>query len=173
MEPATTYEWHYTLNGKRLGPVPEAALIELLESSGVVASTLVWREGLDDDWIPVSQTSLKWTRRKPPPLTGSAVGNGFVWCVAIAPVAGAPLESFIEPASGQAPHSLWFITPLLILSLCVIDSRVLKNAGHDTASFGGWSLLVPVYLFKRAKALKQSPAYFITWLCSFAVSFFM
>jgi hypothetical protein len=172
MEPNANYQWYYTLLGRRLGPVSEAEVVNLLENSTLDGSTLVWREGLND-WIPVNQTAIKWTRKAPPPLTGSAVGSGLVWVIAVAPILGALLEKVVEESSGRPPHSFWFITLLINLALCVIDSLAIKRAGHNTSSFGGWAWLVPVYLFKRSKALKQSPAYFVTWLVCFVVSLFV
>ena len=56
--------------------------------------------------------------------------------------------------------------------LCYGDSAALKKAGHNTERFGFWAWLVPVYLFKRASALKQSQNYFIVWMLLFLVTCF-
>jgi hypothetical protein len=56
------------------------------------------------------------------------------------------------------------------IGLCLLDSRNLKRAGHDTSKFGGWCWLVPAYLYTRASKLKQSKAPFIVWLILFILS---
>ncbi len=69
--------------------------------------------------------------------------------------------------------ALWFIPLGLNIIFCAIDNGVLKNAGYNTERFGIWAWLVPVYLYKRAKALKQSLSYFIAWMAFFVVSLFL
>jgi hypothetical protein len=56
----------------------------------------------------------------------------------------------------------------LNIALCVMDSRILTKAGHDIA--GWWVLIVPVYLFRRAKHLGQQPWYALTWLVVLVLS---
>ena len=54
--------------------------------------------------------------------------------------------------------------------LSFLDERKLNEAGHNTKALGlGSPWLIPVYLFKRAKALKQNLAYFIVWIISFVL----
>ncbi|ECY7740700.1 DUF4339 domain-containing protein, partial [Salmonella enterica subsp. enterica serovar Enteritidis] len=45
-----------------------------------------------------------------------------------------------------------------------LDERRLRKSGVDTAAFGWLAWLVPFYLWRRAKALGQKPAYFWVWL---------
>ncbi|MGQ7148385.1 hypothetical protein ACUOA8_59475, partial [Escherichia sp. SS-MK2] len=40
----------------------------------------------------------------------------------------------------------------------------------DTAAFGWLAWLVPFYLWRRAKALGQKPAYFWVWLVTLTVT---
>ena len=49
--------WHYTTNGQQVGPVSESEIRGLINSGVVVASTLVWREGMTD-WLPANQSTL-------------------------------------------------------------------------------------------------------------------
>lgn len=107
--------------------------------------------------------------------------NTIVWILAFAPIIGAILESML--AAALAPDSdfaglaaevalkagtYWWITLLLNVLLSVLDDQRLKRAGVDTSTFGRLAFLVPVYLWKRAKALNQSPAYFWVWIVCFA-----
>jgi len=164
--------WYYVLNGKRIGPVPDACITQLLGEGTIDNGTLVWRNGFND-WIPIAETSLRKTITGPPPLTGSAVNNSLAWTVAFAPIIGTLLAYVIAQANNSDPANLWFITLALNITLCLIDDHLLSKAGHDTKKFGAWAWLVPVYLYKRATALKQSLAYFTTWMICFFVSLFL
>ncbi|MCB1659010.1 MAG: DUF4339 domain-containing protein, partial [Pseudomonadales bacterium] len=61
------------------------------------------------------------------------------------------------------------ITLILNIGLSYWDEKRIKAAGTNTESFSGWVWLVPVYLFQRAKALKQNLAYFIVWIVCFVI----
>ena len=164
--------WYYNVRGKRLGPVDTSQVHTLAAQCVIDNSTLVWREGFSE-WIPLGQTTLKVASSAPPPLTGAAVSNGLVWTVAFVPILGTLLQYLIAGMTESNPNSLWFITLCLNIGICIADDKVLKNAGHDTKKFGGWACLVPVYLFKRSRALNQTPAYFIVWMICFVISFFL
>ena len=49
--------WHYATNGQQVGPVSELEIRGLINSGVVVASTLVWHEGMTD-WLPANQSTL-------------------------------------------------------------------------------------------------------------------
>lgn len=164
-------QWFYCINGKRIGPVTEYDIKQFLEAGTLNIETLLWRKGFDN-WIRLGDTTLIQLITVPPPLTGIAVNNGIIWIVAFLPIIGTFIEYFIAGAIETEPGNLWFITLALNIGFCFLDERVLKNAGHDTKKFGGWIWLIPVYLFKRAKALNQSLAYFITWIICFALILF-
>ncbi|MBF0530738.1 MAG: hypothetical protein HQK55_16025 [Deltaproteobacteria bacterium] len=105
------------------------------------------------------------------PLCGVAVKNTGVWILAFAPILGAILQAFLSGLLSAELNRLWWVTIALNVGLSYFDDYNLKSAGHDTRSFGGWAWLVPVYLYKRATALKQSKGYFIVWMCCFLLSF--
>lgn len=163
---------HYTLKGKRIGPISDSDLKSLVAAGTVDNETMVWKEGFND-WVPLGHTTLKIVHSGPPPLSGASIGNGLVWFVAFAPVVGVFLQYFFGEIFEMDPAALWFITLILNIGFCYIDEGRLKNAGHDVTNFGGWAILVPVYLFKRAKALKQPLAYFIVWMAMFFISLFL
>lgn len=165
-------KWYYSLNGKRVGPVDAIVISDLLSKGVLNTDSLVWKDGFNN-WIPISQSTLKVSLSGPPPLSGLAINNALIWIVAFVPIIGTLLQYFISGATQIDAKNLWFITLALNIILCVIDDRILRNAGHNTKQFGGWAWLVPVYLYKRSKALSQSLAYFITWIACFVVSFFL
>jgi hypothetical protein len=173
--PPTPHEeqpWYYYVKGKRVGPADASQIHALATQGAIDNSTLVWREGFSE-WIPLGQTTLKVASSAPPPLTGTAVSNGLVWTVAFLPILGTLLEYLIAEMTKSDPHNLWFITICLNIVICVADEKVLKNAGHDTNKFGRWAWFVPGYLFKRARALNQTPGYFIAWMICFVISLFL
>jgi len=58
----------------------------------------------------------------------------------------------------------WYATMFLNIGLSFLDERKLKKLNTILVNLEGWVLLVPVYLYKRAKACGHSLAYFITWM---------
>jgi len=77
-------------------------------------------------------------------------------------------DSAVESAMNNG--TLWFVTLLLNIALAFFDEKLLTKAGHNTSKFKGWLWIVPVYLYQRAKATKQSIAYFIVWIVCFLVN---
>ena len=49
--------WHYTRDGRRLGPVPRERLIELAREGWLAPDDLVWSDGMPD-WVP--SRSIEW-----------------------------------------------------------------------------------------------------------------
>jgi len=115
----------------------------------------------------------------PPPLTGEHVNNTVVWVLAFAPIIGLMLEYFVAGVvysdnqdlaeAAASGGTFWYITLILNIALSYWDEKRLKKAGTNTEKFSGWVWLVPVYLFQRAKALKQNRAYFIVWIVCFVL----
>lgn len=170
--------WFYEENGQRKGAIPEAEIIQLIQSVRVSYGTAVWKKGFPD-WLKVENTDLKsyLEDTAPPPLTGVHVDNTVIWVLAFAPLIGLCLEyalAFllydnefaVDLAVGS--NKFWFVTLALNIGLSFLDEKRLQKAGHDTDKFKGWVWLVPGYLYQRAKNLNQNLAYFVTWIvCSF------
>ena len=174
-------EWHYESNGQRLGPVAREEIEKLIAAGKLTYGGMVWKKGLAD-WQPVENTELKaHLQNTPPPLHGTMVNNTIVWVLAFAPLIGAFLEGAVAAAvnhnnalAEQAidANKYWYVTVILNVALSYLDENRLRKAGVNTDKFKGMTWLVPVYLFKRAKNLKQNLAYFIVWLICFVVLLF-
>lgn len=156
----------------------EAKLRELIDAGVLKRGAHVWKKDFPD-WTAIENTHLKSYLKSPPPLTGARVSNTIVWVLAFAPLIGLFLEYFFWGLVSamryggvyQYGRQLFFMTPILNIALSIVDEKKLKKAGHDTPGMGrAW--LVPVYLFKRSKALKQNLAYFIVWIVCFVVVLF-
>lgn len=112
---------------------------------------------------------------------GVVVDNGVVWVLAFAPLIGYLLEYIVAYAVNgnewQAElamqgKSYWFVTLLLNIGLSLLDEKRLDKSGCDTSKFKGMVWLVPVYLYQRARALRHSLAYFVTWVVCFVLIMF-
>ena len=176
-------EWHYEKNGERLGGVSQDEIGALISMRSINGQTLVWKQGFVD-WTPLRNTELATylnTVDSPPALPASRINNVWVWLLAAAPFLGGLLEGFISGVFSSneymleetlANHRFWYVTLLLNIALSITDERSLKKAGVDTKKFGKVVFIIPVYLWKRAKALNQKTVYFWVWVVLFVLSLF-
>ena len=174
----TATQWFYEDNGQKKGPVSEEAIAQLIRASSISPGTPVWKQGFAD-WIPIESTDLRvhLDTTSPPPLSGDHINNTLVWVLAFAPLIGYLLEWVLAGAihsdnqfameRAMDDSKYWFITLVLNIALSFADEKYLRKAGHNTSKFKGWIWLVPVYLYQRAKATKQSLAYFSVWIICF------
>ncbi|MFK2900196.1 DUF4339 domain-containing protein [Dyella jejuensis] len=171
-------DWFYEEGGQRKGPVSESQMIELIRFGRITYGTLVWKKGFPE-WLKLENTALNTHLHSavPPPIAGRHINNTLIWVLAFAPILGMLLENIIAHTlndGGMADaafhaNSYWFVTLALNIGLSYLDEHRLKRAGWDTSRFSGWTWLVPVYLFQRAKNLNQGKAYFITWIVCFVL----
>ena len=173
--------WHYEKNGVRHDNVTEADITERIQRGELNASTLVWQQGMTE-WQPLSATPLADVLKQcavPPALPGNRMPGSVVWTLAFAPLIGYALEMWTAGLSGMefeeayaavTEGQYWFITLILNIALGYLDERRLRKSGVDTAAFGWLAWLVPFYLWRRAKALGQKPAYFWVWLVTLTVT---
>lgn len=173
--------WFYEEDGQRAGPVSESEIAQLIKATKISYGTPVWKKGFPD-WLVIEKTDLRVQLEAvaPPPLTGAHVNNTVVWVLAFAPILGYFLEavaaSFVYGDNNWladkalASNEFWFITLVLNIGLSYFDERRLQRAGHNTDKFRGWIWFVPVYLYQRAKWMKQNLAYFIVWIVCFLIS---
>lgn len=171
----TEKNWFYEEKGQRKGPVSEAQMVQFIKASVISHDTSVWKQGFPG-WLKIENTDLRAhiDTTVPPPLSGEDVNNTLVWVLAFAPLIGHILELFVAGAmnngnelraqAAMMNNKYIFITIGLYIALSFFDEKHLKNAGHNTSKFKGWTWLVPVYLYKRAKATQQNMAYLIVWV---------
>jgi hypothetical protein len=171
--------WFYALGGQRIGPVLADKLRELLATQTIDGETQIWRKGMAD-WQPLGKTEIgTHLEETPPPVRPNDINNGFVWALAVAPIAYIFVQiAIIDYQTIHLGEDLsfssalvWLIPALANATLCVLDEQQLKRAGYNS----GWMtlfalLLAPVYLFMRAQRLRQAPSYGYVWIASFIVS---
>lgn len=176
---ATENLWFYEENGQRLGGIGESAMAALIQSGKLRHGSSVWKQGFAD-WVKLEETPLRihLDQLSPPPLMGQHVSNSLVWVLAFAPILGLFLEGFVamlmydsenRAMNAVSDGKFFYITVALNILLSVLDEKRLQKAGHNTSAFKGWVWLVPVYLYQRAKQLKQSLAYFAVWIACFVL----
>jgi hypothetical protein len=193
-EPMPATDWFYAVRGNKIGPVSDAQIKGLLSKGELGADVYVWRKGLKD-WIPIRESELSEPINDvPPPLTASLIGNTWVWVIAFLPLVFAVIDAAIIQmkienlvASGwwnalefsnqgglltvgpKQPSGLpWGLPPAFYALFGLLDERRLKKAGHSSKYMPLLAvLLVPVYLFTRAKRLRQFPYYGIVWAVCF------
>ncbi|MCQ4346389.1 DUF4339 domain-containing protein [Pseudomonas stutzeri] len=171
--------WFYAEDGERHGSLDEAQMVELIRAGRLGRHTPVWKIG-DSDWRLLDDSELRphLDALSPPPLCDRHVDSTLAWVLAFAPLLGYLLEwllAFALASSAPAVQramdeaSYWYVTPALNVLLGVLDEKRLQKAGHDTRHFRGWVWLVPVYLYQRARHLRQTPSYFVVWLLAFGL----
>lgn len=168
---ASSQVWHVEVDGRRIGPLSRAQVHQLIASNKVSAQSLVWTAG-QVTWLPLADTEYGTAfRDAPPPLASERVPQGLIWVLAFAPLIGAFLEGLVSGIARVPTTSLWWITLVLNCGLSVADQRRLNGAGYQTKGIGA-ALVVPVYMWHRAAALRHRPWYLAAWVTCFGLSMF-
>jgi GYF domain 2 len=173
-------DWHYLDgSGSKTGPLSLAQMEALAKSEKIDRNTHVWKQGMKE-WQPLRETELSsiFAENLPPPVPAALVNNSIVWFVAFIPLVVAIAEVILTPQYYVELHIVtapkvqipWFIIWPINAALCLWDDRILRKAGYSTKAMAWFAvLLVPVYLFMRAKKLKQRPYYGFVWIACFAI----
>jgi GYF domain 2 len=179
-------EWHYVANGVKKGPVSSTKIRDLLNKKEIETDIQVWRKGMIE-WKSIRESDLaELVASEPPAISPQHIGNGYVWTLAFMPLIFGVIDAAVAASNHEAAaRSLVLGFPyhpskglpvqipfLLSAMLGWLDDRRLKQAGY-----GSWVtrvtavFLQPVYLFMRAKRLKQRPYYAIAWILSLVIGF--
>jgi hypothetical protein len=178
-------EWYYVVNGVRKGPVTSAALKDTLDNKELETDAPVWRKGMSE-WKSLRNSDLAHlVATEPPAVASELIGNGYAWILAVIPLIVGLFDASIAYKNNQAlawtgltgaPYNPssdlpWQIPFFANLIIGLFDLNRLRKAGHGRWWMGLMAvLLVPVYLFARAKRLKQRPSYAIAWIVSFVLA---
>lgn len=179
-------EWYYVASGARQGPTTATTIRDLLNRKEIETDTQVWRKGMPE-WKPLRESDLAdLVAAEPPAISSQHIGNGYVWTLALLPLLFGLIEAAVSASNQEAAarslllgfpyhpsRGLPFQVPLVINALLGwLDDRRLKRAGYGSRLTRVTAVLVtPVYLFLRAKRLKQRPYYAVAWMLSMIVSF--
>ena len=102
-----------------------------------------------------------------------AITNRLIaWLIACVPLMGSLITLGVEDLSLSASSFLYCVLNSIF---CAIDESRLKKQGFDTSScawFWG-ALLVPVYIYRRARLVGDDNSYFVGWFVMLGVSVFV
>ena len=166
-------QWYFDYNGQDVGPISETDMEKFIDDGKITLETLVWEESLSE-WIKAGDSVLKeHLATVKPSLTNIKVNNIIAWILAFAPL-GVFLEYVIihffckSDTSFKVTHMfLGYSTMIPSICLAYFDESRLRKVGYGINAYIIW--LVPVYLFLRARTLKQSNICSVIWLICFVV----
>jgi hypothetical protein len=155
-----TADWYYTVDSVRHGPISTLAMQDFVNKRVFDETTLVWRKGMKQ-WVPIRDSELGvFISSGPPPLPPNFVGDLSVWIIVLLPLAFGAVDATTRDI-------YIFIPATANAALCFVDAILLKRAGYDAKLIGAaivGFILVPVYLYSRARQLRQRPYAAIAWL---------
>jgi hypothetical protein len=179
-------EWYYVANGARQGPTTATTIKDLLNEKEIETDAQVWRKGMPE-WKPLRESDLAdLVAAEPPAISSKHIGNGYVWTLALLPLIFGVIEAAVSASNQEAAarslvlgfpyhpsRGLPVQVPVVINALLGwLDDRRLKQAGYGSRLTRVTAVLfTPVYLFLRAKRLKQRPYYAVAWILSMIVGF--
>jgi hypothetical protein len=177
-------EWYYVANGAQHGPLKAVAIKALLDKREIEAETQVWRKGMTE-WKSMRESDLaELLAAEPPAIPPQHIGGGYVWTLALLPLVFGVVEAAISASNQEAAaRSLALGFPYhpirglpyqihVLINACLgwLDDRKLKQAGYGSRITRVTAvLLTPVYLFLRAKRLRQRPYHAAAWIISMVV----
>lgn len=180
-EASSENNWFYEEKGVRKGPVSQNEMLALIKTGSISRKDVVWKEGFSD-WVSLENTELSnlMSSSTPPPLSGEHVNNAMVWLLAFTPVWGSIFFTFcmlvFSRVFGQMYTMLLSGILLFAIYICLykIDEKNIKTAGHNYDKINPWAWIVlPVYLYQRARCLNQSLIHLYFWIGSFVLSLFL
>lgn len=164
--------WFYEKDRNKIGPISEADLRALIRSGDLSGDNLVWTARFGAEWKPISTTDLAEKTSGPPPLPSTTIDNTYAWLIAFVPLFGAVIETMV--LQRVAPTFLLIVLGYLAVYfvLVTMDEKRIEASGNSVSGkpFKIWWIFIPVYLFKRANALKQGKGYFWTWIAAAIVA---
>jgi hypothetical protein len=146
-------------------------MVSLIEAKKISYGSLVWKKGFPD-WTKAENT--EWVSflqdEAPPPIPGEHVKNKYVWDAVFALWAAESFLLWMKYGSTRVHRGeFWYAAIGASIFFCCLDARYLKSIGHDIGKFDDWVGLPPVYMYSRAKYLRQKQVCSVVWLIIFAL----
>ena len=182
-------KWYYEENGSKSLALSELELINKIKLGDLTFGSHIWTEGMPN-WQSLENTAfVKYLSRDiPPPIDENRVDNSIIIFMSWMPLISMVVQSIWstirvnENRFGSSINSVILEfnsngTTFIIISMVVytflgyLDSRILKSAGHKHVNLG-YLFFIPVYIYKRSKALNQNHAHLITWVLNCAILVF-
>lgn len=173
-------EWHYATESGRKGPVDIDMLKKMFVDGQIDRDTLVWKSGMTD-WAPLGKCNELVAlddQHVPPPISEKAIGDGYIWALAMAPIWGSIVQMLateirvaITGEAFVAYSQMWWVWIAVNIGVMNLDLRRLKQSGYNSEKIKWWmALLIPVYIFHRDKMVKANMTRFWVWIGAFVLS---
>lgn len=174
-------KWYWIKDGVQRGPADTEEIKGYIAFGEIKPETKVW--GGSGSWTPAQDTELRDLFPKisdtdkqktpqntnkqnditPPPVAADEIDNKFVWIAVSIPIIGMLIELVLN-------RQIAWIYLALNSFILLADEYKLKKSGHPTPKTW-WIILIPGYLWIRAKILDQSRKHLYAWTAAFLISF--
>lgn len=177
-------QWYCVLDGMSpSGPYSDEQINEMVSNKLIQNNTPVWHKGLED-WMEFSQVrESKYYNDGVPSLKKEHINDSWIWTLAFAPLLSSSIfyvyryYTYLNLASDATNAELyqtesnllrfsWTITLAMNTFLTYKDCKMLKKCGYDTRQLGSY-LIIPTYMYKRARMLHQTQVCLIIWIITF------
>jgi hypothetical protein len=96
------------------------------------------------------------------------VSNTIVWILAFSPFIGVLIQAFISNLLDINFNTLWVVTFSINIFLATYDIKYLTSIQRHSTYLGN-PMLVPLYLFRRARLLDHPLDYPLVWCLSSSI----
>ncbi len=177
---AETENWYFEQSGSRHGPVTLETLLSFLKSKMVTGDTPCLESGsrqrVEAARVRFIHKASRRRQTRSPPLPKSTpkASSFFAWTIALVPIVGGFIQMVLA-ADGALPREgavlcVYFVVYTI---LCTLDSNHIKNSRASSDLPIRWFWLVPVYLYKRARILRQPLTYLWAWVIALFIGALM
>ncbi|ASS56893.1 DUF4339 domain-containing protein [Rhizobium leguminosarum] len=167
-------DWHYTANGSTVGPVSGDELTRLYKAGKINEGTLVWNAVRAGEWAEYRTFSELHGTSGPPPLPTSMINDTWIWAMALVPAIGLLIERAFASGShlGMQPEAWAFLYAITYLVLVALDGDAIRQSGRrqQVGTIWPWALLLPAYLYVRARRLGKPYYTLLTWIAGSALA---
>lgn len=179
-------QWYCVLDGKSpSGPYSDEQINDMVSNKLIQNNTPVWHKGLED-WTEFSKVrESKYYDDRVPSLKKEHINGSWMWTLAFAPLLSSSVfytyqyYTYLNLANDVSNAELyqteldlfrfsWIITLSINSFLTYQDCKMLKKCGYDTRQLGSY-LIIPAYMYKRARMLNQSQVCLVIWIVTFAI----
>lgn len=160
-------EWFFYEGTDKRGPYSYIQMVGFVKQGKIQRETLVWMRGLAD-WIVAEQSPLSQEMGSVTPAAPiGMISDKWLWGLAAGSTALSFFVAFGLAAMNLIPGNEWIVTIFVVAAnifFLTKDMEEVKKSGRDVESwmYMGF-VLVPVYLFVRAKNTSKNYAPLIVW----------
>lgn len=160
--------WHYrNSDGEEAGPLNEYEILAMINSGSIPRDTPIRRDSMAD-WTTAAQCELSAGLIAEVPAPTTPPNDVPAWIIAFVPLIGVVIEENIAANMPMSPWITMLLYAISYVALTAFDTNALYSGGHlRDKSLLVTVIFVPLYLFRRARLLGQSLAYFWVWVATF------